>query len=162
MPLKEVTLESNETRDQELTTEKVRQQISNGDVDSQVDKPQMQVKSMNAAKGREHNEIIEAHSNSAEPLSLTPQPVNISQEHDHITPATHKTGSSRSQTPLLSLTPSQTLSSSGGNRRAAKAKAAQKLHDDIEMLNEYQRSSKRKRLALYYRKKLHNWRDVNY
>lgn len=145
LPLKEVTLESNETRDQELTTEKVRQQISNGDVDSQVDKPQMQVKSMNAAKGREHNEIIEAHSNSAEPLSLTPQPVNISQEHDHITPVTHKTGSSRSQTPLLSLTPSQTLSSSGGNRRAAKAKAAQKLHDDIEMLNEYQRSSKRKK-----------------
>lgn len=141
LPIKEVTLESNETKDQELTTEKVRQQRSNEDV-HRVDK---QAEAMNAAKGREHGVITEANSNSAEPLSLTPQPVNISQEHDHITPVTHKTGSSRSQTPLLSLTPSQTLSSSGGNRRAAKAKAAQKLHDDIEMLNEYQRSSKRKK-----------------
>lgn len=51
----------------------------------------------------------------------------------------------KSQTPSSSLTPSPHLLSSGGSRRAAKAKAAQRLHTDIESLNEFQRNSKRKK-----------------
>lgn len=51
----------------------------------------------------------------------------------------------KSQTPSSSLTPSPHLLSSGGSRRAAKAKAAQRLHSDIESLNEFQRNSKRKK-----------------
>lgn len=61
-----------------------------------------------------------------------------------ITPTSGEEKISRSQTPLVSSLPSQTLNSSGG-RRAAKAKAARKLHSDIELLNEFQRSSKRKK-----------------
>lgn len=40
---------------------------------------------------------------------------------------------------------SPALTSSGGSRRAAKAKAEQRLHDDIESLNDFQRNSKRKK-----------------
>lgn len=58
--------------------------------------------------------------------------------------ASDEKGISRAQTPRMSPSSSQTLHSSGG-RRAAKAKAAEKLHNDIELLNEFQRNIKRRR-----------------
>ncbi|GAV52646.1 hypothetical protein ZYGR_0AG06370 [Zygosaccharomyces rouxii] len=54
---------------------------------------------------------------------------------------------SKSQTPPSTLTPTSfdQIHSSQGSRRAAKTKAARKLHDDIESLNEFQRNNKRKK-----------------
>lgn len=96
--------------------------------------------------GTEQGTVTKPHTNNGAPVSLTPDPPAItSRENNQVTPSTRLASQSRSQTPLLSLSSSQTLHSSGGSRRAAKTKAAQKLHDDIEMLNEYQRSSKRKK-----------------
>ncbi|AQZ11284.1 RTT107 (YHR154W) [Zygosaccharomyces parabailii] len=74
---------------------------------------------------------------------------------------------SKSETPTTTLSPAspENASSSQGSRRAAKAKAARKLHEDIEELNEFQRNSKRKRTGnllpeeiaqLEKRKKLEN------
>lgn len=91
-------------------------------------------------------EIKEVQSDSMTEKTATPHPPETSPQPDKgqlTTPRSHEQ-ISRSQTPLLSSMPSQTLHSSGG-RRAAKAKAARKLHSDIELLNEFQRNSKRKR-----------------
>ncbi|GAV47633.1 hypothetical protein ZYGR_0H04790 [Zygosaccharomyces rouxii] len=56
-------------------------------------------------------------------------------------------GTPKSQTPPSTLTPTSfdQIHSSQGSRRAAKTKAARKLHDDIESLNEFQRNTKRKK-----------------
>ncbi|QLQ77866.1 hypothetical protein HG537_0A01130 [Torulaspora globosa] len=91
-------------------------------------------------------EINEVPSDGITEKNATPYPSEASRQPDKrrlTTPTSHER-ISRSQTPLQSSIPSQTLHSSGG-RRAAKAKAARKLHSDIELLNEYQRNSKRKR-----------------
>ncbi|CDH09957.1 uncharacterized protein ZBAI_01741 [Zygosaccharomyces bailii ISA1307] len=79
----------------------------------------------------------------------------------------HEETRSKSETPTTTLSPAspENASSSQGSRRAAKAKAARKLHEDIEALNEFQRNSKRKRTGnllpeeiaqLEKRKKLEN------
>ncbi|QLL30300.1 hypothetical protein HG536_0A01170 [Torulaspora globosa] len=93
--------------------------------------------------GAESNEVP---SDAMTEKTATPQPSEILSQPDRGrlgTPTSHE-NISRSGTPFESSMPSQTLHSSGG-RRAAKAKAARKLHSDIELLNEFQRNSKRKR-----------------
>lgn len=63
------------------------------------------------------------------------------------TPLRYNEDPSKSQTPPSSLmsTPSDPMHSSQVSRRMAKEKAARKLHNDIESLNEFQRNSKRKK-----------------
>lgn len=79
----------------------------------------------------------------------------------------HEETRSKSETPTTTLSPAspENASLSQGSLRAAKAKAARKLHEDIEALNEFQRNSKRKRTGnllpeeiaqLEKRKKLEN------
>lgn len=156
------SLESIQGRNQALVDDKVRQQTPENKLSSQENDHFIKGDELVEAadeKGQK-TEFSEKTSN-ADLISLTPNhAANLSEDHDnHITPVSHKT---RSQTPMSSLTPSHPLLSSGGIRRAAKEKAALKLHDDIETLNEYQRSSKRKKtgsllpqeIALLERRKL--------
>lgn len=68
-------------------------------------------------------------------------------EEDHFAEDNLEAALSKSQTPYEALNSSPSLHSSGGSRRAAKAKAAQRLHDDIASLNQFQRNSKRKKTS---------------
>lgn len=76
------------------------------------------------------------------PSSKVPTSVHVSQTNMH-----NEEDIPKSQTPPSALTPTsiENIHSSQGSRRAAKTKAARKLHDDIESLNEFQRNTKRKK-----------------